>query len=62
MSSTACRHMPCLVVPVEDGRAYYGRCLVCGNIGPQRPSSEEVRRAMLYGPEGDRGREEGKSG
>jgi hypothetical protein len=42
-----CKHdNPILVTSTETG-TYYARCLVCLKIGPQRPSSEAARQAIL---------------
>lgn len=47
VSRARCGHTPCVVMRTQDGQAFYGRCLVCGKIGPLMPSSEEARQALL---------------
>lgn len=46
-SSGRCRHTLIMAVPIEDGRSFYGRCMVCGKEGPERQSSRAARRALL---------------
>ena len=48
-----CAHTTCLILRAEDGCSLYGRCLVCGKIGPSRSSSEAAREALVEYPERD---------
>lgn len=62
MSGPEFWHMPCVVVPAEEGQALYGRRLAGGKNGPLRPRLEEDRRVLLSDPEEDRGENEGRLG
>ena len=48
-----CAHTTCLILRAEDGGSLYGRCLVCGKIGPSRSSSKAAREALVEYPERD---------
>jgi hypothetical protein len=42
-----CKHdYPILVSPTETG-GYHARCLVCLEVGPEHPTSEAARQALL---------------
>ena len=62
MPSSKCEHTTMLVTPSGDGRGFYGRCLVCGQVGPEGATSEDAARALRASASVARGRDKQDEG
>jgi hypothetical protein len=48
MTGRQCEHLyPTSVINVVDTGSYYARCLACLEVGPERPSPEAARGALV---------------